>query len=255
MLLTCNTLWIGERVGRLERACFRSVLAQGHGLRLWCYDPPEGVPDGVDLADAAAILPRERIVAHASGSVALFANLFRYELQRRGLGLWVDADVYLVAPLEGLPETLFGRVAGDEINTAVLRLPPGSPLLPPLLALYEERSVPPWLSPGARAAAHWRLLSTGRSRLDLMPWGSAGPHALTWLARRHGLEGWALPPGLFYPVHWRDADWILDPARSLDEVVTPLTRAVHLWNERIKALKEAPAPAGSFLARLQAEGA
>jgi hypothetical protein len=255
MLPTCNSLWIGARLGRLERACFRSVLAQGHGLRLWCYDKPEGVPDGVELADAAAILPRDRVVAHASGSVALFANHFRYELQRLGLGLWLDADIYLLAPLEGLPETLFGRVADDEINNAVLRLPPDSPLLAPMLELFEERSVPPWLGLTARAAARWRLLRTGRSRPDLMPWGSAGPHALTWLARRHGLEGAALPSAVFYPVHWRDAGWILDPARSLDEIATPKTRAVHLWNERIKALKEAPAPPGSFLARLQAEGA
>jgi hypothetical protein len=255
MLPLCNTLWIGARLGPLERACFRSVLAQGHGLRLWCYHPPEGVPEGIEVADAAAILPPHRIVAHVSGSVALFANHFRYELQRRGLGLWIDADVYVVAPLDGLPETLFGRVAGDEINNAVLRLPPQSPLLPPLLALFEEGSVPPWLSRGARAAARWRRFSTGRSRFDLMPWGSTGPHALTWLARRHGLEGAALPPAVFYPVHWRDADWILDPERSLDEVATPQTRAVHLWNERIKTMKEAPAPAGSFLDRLQAEGA
>jgi Alpha 1,4-glycosyltransferase conserved region len=255
MLPTCNSLWIGARLGRLERACLRSVLARGHALRLWCYDPPEGVPEGVALADAATILPRERIVAHASGSVALFANHFRYRLQSLGLGLWIDADVYLLAPLADLPDTLFGRVDGAEINNAVLCLPPDSPLLPPLLALFEERTVPPWLGRRAGIAARWRLLRTGRSRIDLMPWGSAGPHALTWLARRHGLAGAALPPEVFYPFHWRDAGWILDPARSLDEAVTARTRAVHLWNERIKAVKEGPAPAGSFLARLQAEGA
>jgi hypothetical protein len=255
MLPICNSLWIGARLGRLERACFRSVLARGHRLRLWCYDPPEGVPDGVELADAASIVPRDRIVAHVSGSVALFANRFRYELQRLGLGLWIDADIYLLAPLEGLPETLFGRAADDEINNAVLWLPTDSPLLAPMLELFQERSVPPWLGLAARAAARWRLLRTGRSRPDLMPWGSAGPHALTWLARRHGLEGAALPPAVFYPAHWREAGWILDPGRSLDEIVTPQTRAIHLWNERIKALKDVPAPPGSFLARLQAEGA
>jgi hypothetical protein len=33
------------------------------------------------------------------------------------------------------------------------------------------------------------------------------------------------------------------------------TVTVHLWNERIKHFKEKPAPKGSFLARLQQEGA
>ena len=239
----------------MERACLRSVLRQGHELTLYCYEPPDGVPEGVEIADAAAILPRARLIRHRGGSPSLFSNLFRYELQRRGLGTWIDADVYLLAPLDGTSDYLLGYEAPGVINGAVLRLPPDSPLLPPLIALFEEREVPPWLPWRARLAARWRLTSRGRTGLADMPWGSAGPNALSWLAARLGLADHALPPEMFFPVPWQDAGWISDPAASLVEKVGPRTVAIHLWNERIKHLKDRPAPPGSFLARLQAEGA
>jgi hypothetical protein len=251
----CNSLWVGSRLGAVERACLRSVMAQGHALTLWCYEVPEGVPAGVELADAERIVPASEIVLHRRGSPALFANHFRYELQRRAMGFWVDCDIYLVRPLEGMDRHVFGWAAPGHINTAILRLPPDSPLIAPLLRLFEEREVPPWLELRAKLAAWYRLRRTGRTGLSLMPWGSAGPLALTWLARREGLDGCALPANVFYPRHWDDARWILDPAIGLDAVVGSETRAVHLWNELIKGFKDGPAPRGSFLARLQAEGA
>jgi hypothetical protein len=150
---------------------------------------------------------------------------------------------------------VFGWEDEEMINNAVLRLPPDCPLLPPLIALFEEREVPPWLPPAARAAAWVRLKRSGRTGLARMPWGSAGPHALTWLAHREGLDSLALPAAIFYPMPWQRAAWILDPALSLDDVIAPGTRAIHLWNPQTKSFKDVPAPRGSFLARLQAEGA
>lgn len=249
-----NTLWIGPSLSRVERACLRSALRQGHPVTLHCYDVPAGVPDGVDLADAAPLVPATRIVRHRTGSVSLFSNLFRYILQRQGLGTWIDTDLYFVAPVDGTRPNLFGRQSADELNGAVLRLPADSPLLPPLIALFDEADVPFWLSKAQHAAAAQRLREHGRTGLALMPWGSTGPIALTALARRFGLEAAALPAEIFYPVPWREAGWILDPARKLDDMVRPGTVAVHLWNELIRNFKDAPAPPGSFLARLHGEG-
>jgi hypothetical protein len=238
----------------VERACLKSVLDQGHTLALYCYGEPAGVPDGVEIRDASTIIPERSIIRHKTGSFALFSNWFRYELQRREAGTWVDCDVYLLAPLDDASPCLFGEEAPGRINTGVLRLPPDSPLLPPLLALFDERSVPPWLPFRSRTAARLRLWRGGRSGLASMPWGSAGPNALSYLAHRHGMSRFALPSETFYPVPWQDALWITDPDRSLEAVVTPRTVAVHLWNERIKQVKDQPAHPGSFLARLQDEG-
>jgi hypothetical protein len=249
------TLWIGEALGPVERACLKSVIRQGHSLSLYCYRRPEGVPAGIEIRDAAEILPEDRIIRHESGSVALFANWFRYELQRRGLGTWVDCDVYLVAPLESALPYLFGEQGPGSINVGVFRAPPDSPLLPPLLALFEERRVPHWLPWRPKLSAYARLLTSGRSGLSKMPWGSAGPRAASALAKELGLFRLAAPRDVLYPVHWRDAEWIRDPALSLDDMITPRTLCVHIWNQQIKHFKDRPAPPGSFLARLQAEGA
>ncbi|HZG08178.1 MAG TPA: hypothetical protein VEZ70_04265 [Allosphingosinicella sp.] len=239
----------------MERACLKSVLRQGHSLALYCYSAPHGVPAGVEVRDAAEILPENRIIRHRTGSVALFANWFRYELQRRGLGTWVDTDAYLLKPLESEKPYLMGEEGPGRINNGLLRVPRDSPLLPPLLALFEELSVPHWLPLRAKAAAWWRLKTSGRSGLAQMPWGSAGPLALTALARQHGVAQLAEPPEVLYPIRWQDADWIQNPAVRLESVITERTASIHLWNERIKAFKDAPAPPGSFLARLQTEGA
>jgi len=123
LTVECASLWIGRSLGPIERACMRSVLRQGHRLSLYCYDRPDGVPHGVELRDAAAILPKTSIIRHHSGSVALFANRFRYELQRRGLGTWLDADAYLVRPLDGSSDYLIGEFEPGRFNNGVLRLP------------------------------------------------------------------------------------------------------------------------------------
>jgi hypothetical protein len=249
----CNTMWIGDGLGAVERACLRSVLRQGHPVRLHCYHPPAGVPDGVEIVDAAEILPKESIVRHSGGSVALFSDHFRYELQRQGKGAWIDADVYLLSPLPPTPY-LFGFQDEKWINGAVLRLPAYCPMLPSLIDLFQEKTVPPWLSLRAKPLAWWRLLATGRSELSKMPWGVAGPHALTALANAHGLLDQALRPEAFYPAPYGQADWIADPAKRLEDVTTARTIGVHLWNELIRPLKDRPAAKGSFLARLQEEG-
>lgn len=247
-------LWIGPALGPIERACIRSVLRHGHPVTLYCYRRPDGVPEGVQVADAAEILPESSVIRHHTGSPSLFSNRFRYELQRQSRGVWLDSDVYMLAPLPDSPY-LMGRFAVNCINAAVLRLPPDCPMLGELLTLFEERSVPPWLPFRERLAARCRLLWAFRTGLSQMPWGSTGPHALTALARKHGLCDRALPEATFYPVPWQMADWIRSPRLSLDRVVRAGTVAVHLWNERIKHLKDVPGAPGSFLERLQTEGA
>lgn len=248
------TLWIGEALGRLERACLRSVVRQGHPLTLYCYSEPRGVPEGVRLRDAAAVLPESAVIRHRSGSVSLFSNRFRYELQRQALGIWIDTDAYLLAPLPGDRPHLFGRYEPALIASGILGLPADSPMVADLLEPFEERTVPAWLNRRDRLRAWWRLRRTGSTSLPDMPWGTAGPHAVTAVARRHGLDGHALDPEVLYPTHWREARWVIDPAIALEDVTTPRTVSVHLYNEMIKAFKEQPAPPGSFLARLQAEG-
>lgn len=255
MLHQCASLWVGPSLGPLERACLSSAVRHGHKVSLYCYRTPDGVPDGVELKPAADIVPEDRIIRHRTGSVSLFSNLFRYELQRRNLGTWIDCDAYFLAPLDMDSPYLIGEFEPGRVNGGVLRMPPDSPLLPRLIALFEERTIPSWVPLRARIAAAWRLTRTGRVGLADLPWGSTGPLALTALGREAGVLHHARSPDVLYPVRWEDAAWIIDPKRNLEEVTTERTLSIHLWNERIKAFKNDPAPPGSFLARIQAEGA
>lgn len=248
------TLWVGAELSFLERACLRSALAHGHEVALYCYAPPRGVPTGVEVRDAAAILPEAEIIRYPNGSPALFANRFRYELLHRALGTWIDCDVYFIAPLRDSEDYLMGDQGGGTINTALLRLPAASPVLADLRALFCERVVPPWLPWRSRLAARARRLRTGRSGVARMPWGSTGPEALTWLARRHGLTDRVLPATRFYPVHWTAAEWVCTPDLALDDMIAPDTIAVHLWHGRLGSHAISSAPQGSFAARLREEG-
>jgi hypothetical protein len=224
-------------------------------VALYCYRPLDGVPAGVEVRDAASVIGEDKVLRYRSGSVALFANWFRLELQRRALGTWVDTDQYLIAPIPSAAPYLFAWQEEGVINNSLLRLPADCPMLAELLAIFDQREIPFWLSPPQRMAARVRLWSTGRTGLAYMPWGTTGLHALTAIARKHGLTGEALVSSAFYPVHFQDAAWLRDPSRPLASIVAPDTIGVHLWNEKIKAWKEEPAPPGSFLARLHEEGA
>lgn len=255
-LPVCVMLWIGDRLSPVERACMRSVLRQGHRLVLYAYDAVQGVPEGVELADAADILPRETIIRHQSGSVALFSDRFRFEIMRRSLGLWLDADAYLVQPLEIDPTRHYlAFCEPGVIGAGVMYLPAESPMIAPVLRLFESPYIPEWMRLRDRIRAYWRKSRTGHISIGDMPWGVAGPMALKGLARRHGLMDQIMPTTVLYPWHWRQADWIFDPARSVDEFVTPATRALHFYNFVISDRKWDAAAPGSFMHRLQQEAA
>ena len=175
-------------------------------------------------------------------------------MQRRGAGTWIDCDLYLIRPLDRGRAFLCGEQAPGELNNAVLRIPSDSVLLPALLEPFAERIVPAWLPPRDRRAARLRRFLTGRTGISQMPWGTTGPAALTWLQKRLGIDLAPLPPRIFYPVPWQRAEWIFEPGRTLEEEVFPESVAIHLWNERIRhRLGQSPA-AGTFAARLFAEG-
>lgn len=254
MTAHCVTLWIGDELGAVERACLQSVMRQGHHVALYAYRCPEGIPEGVDLRDAGTILPERKVFTGRNGSFAAFSDWFRYELLARGLGTWVDTDVYLLKPLDTGRTHLFGEESPGILNNAILRLPADSPMITLLLEPFREAEIPRGLTWRQRLPLLVHRLLSGHVDLRRLPWGSTGPLALTAIARQFGLMGEALPSDMFFPVHWHRADWLANPAVKLEQVASDRTVAIHLWNECIKHLKAKPAPEGSFLKRLQDEG-
>jgi hypothetical protein len=250
-----NMRWVDGRLGPVERACMRSVLRHGHRLVLWHYFPLERVPEGAELQDGDAVVSRERLIRHkATGSWSLFSNLFRYELLRQGLGLWLDCDCYLLKAVTWDGGLLAGFDANGQVASGVLGLAADSPLLDRLIGYFDARDVPPWLPLRYRLRFGIQRLLHGKFRIEEMPWGNLGPRAVTAMIAQFGLMDQIKPVETFYPWSWQEADLVFEPEEQVTARIAPSTVALHLYNEMIRTRKNALPPRGSFLERLHREG-
>ena len=187
------------------------------------------------------LMPESRIVRYAkSGSHALFANLFRYQLLRAGLGLYVDCDMYCVRPIEDA-DYIFGWQGERSIGNAILKLPPDSPILADLCDI-QDGFIPPWIGRREQLKLRTRQILGRAASLGQMRWGTSGPKAVTWYAKQSRLASHVAPTDVFYPVAKSHIHLLLDPDLALGDFITPRTRAVHLWHqlfvkraERLKA--------------------
>lgn len=252
-MLRLNALWVGGTLGYLERACLASAVAVGHPVSLYTYDSISNVPAGIDVRDARDVLPEELLIRNkATGSVALGSDLFRYELMRLGLGCWIDADVYFLKPLTfGEEAHVFGFEDQENVCSAVLQIPQNSPLLADLLAfVHADPVVPPWWPPEEQERQRQRATQGHALKLEDMPWGTAGPRALTYFIAKNGLTTHVAPRDVFYPLHWSEAERLFASDGRIEESFTPQTRAVHLWNAMIQRHKNADIDSSSFIAKI-----
>ena len=251
----CNSLWIGRNLGPVARACLASFVRNGHRTVLYCYDPPSDLPAGVEIADAGLIIPSSRIFRHKkTASYSLFSDLFRYELQRRSLGLWIDCDVYCVRPITLDRPNIYGWENPASINVAVLGIPPDSPVIEKLIGLFEMKSpVLPWLTAADHAAFTARRLAGEEFGLADLPWGSAGPAAFTYFLKEAKLTSFAAPRSVFYPLAWGQGPELMKSTTNVATMITPGTLTIHLWNETLHRYLD-KAERGSPLDRLLRHG-
>jgi hypothetical protein len=251
-----HSLWIGPRLGWLERLSVSSWLAHGHRAVLWTYHPIEGVPRGVDIRDARAILPESAITYHSfSGSVSLFSNRFRYHLFQRCSATWFDSDVFLLRPFINVSPYVYAWETAASICNAVLRLPAGSPALRDLLTFTDASvPVPRWWPLKSRVAQRARALVGRHARPQELEWGTFGPRALSEILRRRGLTGHALPRETFYPIIWTETAMLYAPREVVEARITPRTVGVHLWSTSsgiatpaVLTLRNRPSPPESWI--------
>lgn len=249
-----HALWIGGSLGPIEALCLTSFLRHGYQVRLHRYESLQNVPPGVVECDASLVLPKSAVFRHQpTGSYAMFANAFRYELLAVEDGVYVDCDVFCLKPLP-LSDYVFGYESPGRINNAVLDMPPESPLSEDLRSLrFKADQYWPWES---SRIASWRqrraAKKAGANPLSYRTWGIYGPEALSYLVKKHGLETLAQPKDVFYPVHHEEVAKLFDPAFQLDDLITPNTIAIHLYNESIKShrLDVQSAPLNSPIGKL-----
>jgi hypothetical protein len=205
------TFWHGP-LDKLRTTCLKSQVAAGHQVTVYSFEPLAGLPDGVGNAEAEAILSHafaEKLRPTGPDGVwrdwttLQFSDFFRMRLMAQGAGLWLDADVLLLKPVEIDPtKPYFAWERPRQLGNSVLFLPPGDPIVAAFTALMQQDELTPdWLALRHRLTFALRKLRGGSKRLSDIRVAIYGPAALTALARRTGELRHALPKKSFYAVH------------------------------------------------------
>ena len=121
----------------------------------------------------------------------------------RSAGLWLDADVLLLKPIEIDPaRPYFAWERPRQLGNSVLYLPSGDPIVAAFADLMEQDELTPdWLALRHRLTFLLRQLRGRSNRVADIRVAIYGPAALTALARRAGELHYALPKKSFYAVH------------------------------------------------------
>jgi hypothetical protein len=205
------TFWHGP-LDALRRLCLRSQVAAGHNVTVYSFDPLAQLPDGVGNAEAEAILPHafaEKLRptgfdgVRRDWTMLQFSDFFRMRLMARNEGLWLDADVLLLKPVEIDPgKPYFAWERPRQLGNSVLYLPADNPAVVAFDDLMEQDELTPdWLALRHRLSFALRRLRGGTNRLSDIRVAIYGPASLTALARRAGELHHALPKKSFYAVH------------------------------------------------------
>jgi hypothetical protein len=251
MLPVCHSLWLGETMPPLLASCLETFVRHGHRVVLWAYRRLPDLPRGIELSDAAEVLPFERVglpsmdrrVAGIRGPVSVRTAGFDGDI-------WIDADLICLRPLTFKDAYLFAYESRTQINNAVLRLPAGSTILHKLRALFPGTGlIPPWFGPARKFRYHVRRLVGIHRDISTLPISSTGPRALTWYAGTEGVAHHAKPVDVFYPLRYHQSGRVLEASFELASIVTPRTCCVHLWHSGLP--RTTPEP-GSVAARLLA---
>ena len=205
------TFWHGP-LDALRRLCLRSQVAAGHKVTVYSFEPIAQLPDGVGNAEAEAILPHafsEKLRppqpdgGWRDWTTLQFSDFFRMRLMAQRAGLWLDADVLLLKPVEIDPsKPYFAWERPRQLGNSVLYLSATDPIVRSFEGLMtQDELTPDWLSLRHRLTFGLRKLRGKSNRLSDIRVAIYGPAALTALARRAGELTCALPKKSFYAVH------------------------------------------------------
>ena len=245
-----NMLWVGSSLGRIEQLSIASFLSAGHRVKLHTYGDIANVPQNVEISNATLLMAyaeAQTLRHRQTGSFALASDLFRYRLMAAGEGLWSDTDVVCLRPIDLTGDHIFGWESKRNINGALLYFESDSPVLSGLLGSFRANHIPPWMS--FKKSLPFRIKQVLRKQFSAadLPWGTFGPRALTYMARKHGVSAQAQKRAVFYPLSLRDAARIFESGFALSEDDLAEAYAIHLWNERLKDIKDAAPAQGSVL--------
>lgn len=223
----------------------KSFLYHGHKVELYTYEDIPDVPDGVTLIDANEVLDQSKVFVYGDkigagrGSVAGFANYFRYQmLYHSEDAFWVDMDVLCLKPFEFDQDLVFGWQDEYYINNAVIGTRKHKHNLFDELITYCEDpfKIKHW--DGWKLSVRKLLRSVVRkNNTEHIPWGLTGPRALTGYVKKLGLEEYSVRENKFYPIKLKEWKKIFfEPANEIESLISD-SYAIHLWHEKMRREK------------------
>lgn len=236
---TIGMLWVEGPLSYVEQLCVQSFLDAGHAVTLYHYGTVSNVPEGVTVEHGGPILDRDSFIQHSrTGSMALFSDVFRYHLLKQSDGMiWADTDAYCVRPFRTDTGHFFGWESGHHINGGVLGLPRDSLALANLLEMTrDEYGIPPWLSAQARDRLAAKRDAGEPTHVGDLPWGTWGPHAITWHLGQTGEDRHAAPRDVLYPVPFAKRRQLVkaDRRKAVGNWLSENTLSIHLYGRRIR---------------------
>lgn len=230
------------------------MVMTGQRVKLFSYGPIENVPRGVELHDAATILPEEAFRRldplypdfRSPRTVVQFSDLFRIMLMKHGQGVWLDTDVYLLKPFHPDPDKPYlARENRFRVGVSALYLPQEHPIIGEfedyIAATYP---LPRWLGirRGRLRPLYYRAI--GRevtpAAMGITVFGNDG---ISRLARKYGIFKNAAPQENFYYWVGRYATRIYDPAFGLEPLNHPDFIGFHIHKKHKEVVSLQP---GSF---------
>jgi hypothetical protein len=233
---TFQSFWHGP-LSSLEQLCLISFVRRGKDFDLYTYDDSLSVPDGVTLKDASEIYPKEEIFTYQrgprKGSVAVFANFFRYKLLYEKGGWWVDTDVFYTGNELPEGEKYLGLQSEPEAdhaaNNAIMRLP-------------KESSIARECMKRARSMGKKKAASS---------FGKSGPKLLTKVLIEKNRMDEARPKPYAYPIPVGEPEASYLPERKKwVEEREKRKPFLHFWNSilgKMGVQKDVRPPEGSYL--------
>lgn len=230
-------MWMHGSLSFLEQLCVKSFVDAGHHTILYTYEEVGQVPQGVELRNAADILPEVGVVVHErTGSPAPHADQFRYHMLRCNERIiWADTDAYCRKPFLTEDGHFFGWESKKHINNGVLGLPQDSEALHLLIEHCSDKySIPTWYGEDYAKELEQKKAAGNPVHAGEQPWGVWGPHALTHFLHKTGEDRFALPQEALYPFSFRDRRKIVKPKVRASDYVTERTRSIHLYGRRMR---------------------
>ncbi|EKS28781.1 glycosyltransferase [Afipia felis] len=228
--------WVGPPLSFYEVLSLKSFLSAGARVILYAYDKSLVVPDGVELHDAADVLPLDILHRYNAGNPDAWArhsDLFRYVMLERFGGWYADLDIVCLADRLPQVEMYFGRSSGMRAFAGLLKFPKGFPALREIIPEAE------------------RILSEAGDVQANKTRAVIGTPLLSRALKQHGFNDCAAPTQDAYAIPYNEALAFFDPSQcEALEVRLADSTFTHLWNgawNRLRIPRNYGPPRGSFL--------